>query len=312
MDPEAWEPHMNYGKLISRAFQITLRHRFLWLLGILAGGGGLNFRSSYGGHENQYGRVESFDHVAAWVLAHLPLVIFIAVALFLIVVFFAVLSIIAKGGLIASVADIEEQKPVSFAAGMDAGYHAFWRVLGVDLLVGLGILSAIVCAAVPIIALALTKHYVAAVLVGLSLLLPLIAAFIYLGLLLMYAERLAVVAAAGVIASLTGAHRILFGFKGPVLLVWLIAIALGMGISLATLLVILVIALPHVAAGIAVYLTLGLIPTLIYAAVPALILFATALLLTGITNTFQSSYWTLAYLQLTRPPAQPTPEPLPA
>ena len=303
---------MNYGKLISRAFQITLRHRFLWLLGILAGGAGGSFQYSYGGGEDQYGRVDSFDHVAAWALAHLPLIILLGLALFLIVIFFVVLSIIAKAGLIASVADIEEQQPVSFGAGMDAGYHAFWRVLGVDLLVGLAILFTIACAALPVVALVLTEHFFAAVVVGVSLLLPLIAVFIYLGLLLMYAERLAVVAPAGVIASLTGAHRILFGFKGPVLLVWLIAIALGTGISLATFLAVLVIALPHIAAGIAVYYRLGLMPTLIYAALPALMLFATALLLTGIANTFQSSYWTLAYLQLTKPPAQPAPEPLPA
>jgi hypothetical protein len=295
---------MNYGKLISRAFQITLRHRFLWLLGILAGASGGSFQYSSGGGEDEYGRVGSFDPVVAWASAHLFLVILISVVLSLIFVFFVVLSIIAKGGLIASVADIEEQRPVSFVAGMDAGFHAFWRVVGVDLLVCLAILFTIACAAVPIIALALTKHYVAAVLLGISLILPLIAVLIYLGLLIMYAERLAVVAAAGVIDSLRGAHRILFGFKGPVLLVGLIAIALGMGISLATFLVVLVIALPHIAAGIAVYLTLGLIPTLIYAALPALMLFATVLLLTGITNTFQSSYWTLAYLQLTQPPAE--------
>jgi hypothetical protein len=303
---------MNYGKLISRAFHITLRHRFLWLLGILAGGGGFNFRYSYGGHEDQSGRIYPTDPVAEWVSAHLPLVILLGVALFLIFVFFVVLSIIAKGGLIASVADIEKQHPVSFVSAMDAGYHAFWRVLGVDILLGLAILSAIACAAVPVVALVLTKHYLTAVLLGVSLLLPLIAAFIYLGLLLIYAERLAVIAPAGVIASLTGAHRILFGFRGPVLLVWLIAIALGMGISLATFLVILIIALPHIAAGIAVYATLGLIPTLIYAAVPALILFAIMLLLTGIANTFKASYWTLAYLQLTLPPTPPAPEPLPA
>lgn len=303
---------MNYGKLISRAFQITLRHRFLWLLGILAGASGGSFQYSYGGGEDEYGRATSVDPVVTWVLAHLPLVILLGVVLSLIFVFFVVISTIAKGGLIASVAEIEKQQPVSFVSGMDAGFHAFWRVVGVDLLVCLAILFTIACAAVPIVALALTKHYVAAVLLGICLLLPLIAAFIYLGLLLMYAERLAVVAAAGVIDSLTGAHRILLGFKGPVLLVWLIAIALGMGISLATFLVVLVIALPHVAAGVAVYLTLGLIPTLIYAAVPALVLFAVTLLLSGIVNTFKASYWTLAYLELTQPPTQPTPAPLPA
>ena len=31
---------MNYGALITRAFRITTRHKFLWILGILAGGFG--------------------------------------------------------------------------------------------------------------------------------------------------------------------------------------------------------------------------------------------------------------------------------
>ena len=98
---------MDYGKLISRAFQITLRHRFLWLLGILAGGGGGSFQYSYGGGD-EFGAptdLPSVDPVAAWISAHLPLVILLGAILFLIVIFLVVLAIIAKGGLIATFAN---------------------------------------------------------------------------------------------------------------------------------------------------------------------------------------------------------------
>ena len=302
---------MDYGKLITSAFQITLRHRFRWLLGIFAGGAG-GAGGGYGGHGDRPSPLHAPDHVAVWVMAHLPLVIILGAIFLLVIIFFIVVSMIAKGGLIASVARIEEQQPVSFVPAVNVGYRAFWRVLAVNLLLGLAILSTIACVALPIVVLALTEQYVAAVLLGVFLLLPLVAALIYLVLLLMYAERVAVVAPAGAIASIARAHRIIVGSKLQVLLVGTIAIGLAFGASFATSIVLLIIALPHIAAGIAVYLALGLIPTLIYAAVPALMVIAAAVLLSGITTTFQSSYWTLAYLQLTRPPSPPVPAPLPA
>lgn len=301
---------MDYGKLISRAVRITIRHRFLWLLGILAGGSGFNF--SYSG-DSGGDYTEPFPEVLQraldWFSAHLYVAILLTVIFFLIFIFFIVISIMATGGLIASVAETERRQPVSFMAAMKAGYHAFWRLLGVGVLIALGIMSPIVFSALPIVALVLGKHYLAAVAVGLLLLPIIIVVAIYLGLVLIYAQRFAVVQAAGVITSLTSAHHLLCSFKKEVLLVWLIAIALGMGITFASIVVIILIALPSVALGALIYTTLGLIPTLAFALIPALVLLAAILLMTGISGAFRSSYWTLAHLDLTKISPPPLPQP---
>ncbi|UCC68956.1 MAG: hypothetical protein JSV79_03280 [Armatimonadota bacterium] len=301
---------MDYGKLISRAARITIRHRFLWLLGILASGSGLNFGYS-GDSGGDYAEPlpEVLRQALDWFSAHLYVAILLAVIFFLVVIFFIVISIMANGGLIASVAEIERRQPVSFMAAMKAGYHVFWRLVGLGILIVLGIMSPIVFSALPIVALVLAEHYLAAVAVGLILLPIIIVVAIYLGLVLIYAQRFAVVQAAGVIASLTSAHHLLFSFKKEVLLVWLIAIALGIGISFASVLVIILIALPSVALGALIYTSLGLIPTLAFALIPALVLLAAVLLMTGISGAFQSSYWTLAYLDLTKISPPPLPQP---
>ena len=40
---------MDYGALVSRAWNLTWRHRFLWILGLFAGGGVSSCGSGAGG-----------------------------------------------------------------------------------------------------------------------------------------------------------------------------------------------------------------------------------------------------------------------
>lgn len=300
---------MNYGNLIARAFRITIHHRFLWLLAILAGGSGAaNFQFSYG--EDELESVpESLQRVSDWFLAHLYVLIALAIVLFLIILFFIVISIMAKGGLIASAARLDRHQQIAFWDAMRIGYHAFWRLLVIGLLPLLGVLTALILTALPIVGLVLAEHYFLAVIFGLACLPLVIAIAVYLGLLLLYAERFTVVESTGVIASITRAHHILFTSTKEVLLVWLLAIAFGLAVSLGSLIVLAVIALPHVIVGIAVYAGLGLIPTIIYAVIPLLVLFAASLLISGVCGAFRSSFWTLAYLDLTTPPAHTAPQP---
>jgi hypothetical protein len=55
----------------------------------------------------------------------------------------------------------------------------------------------------------------------------------------------------------------------------------------------------------AIYGAAGLAMTIVYAAVFGLAFLFAVLLVAGITTVFLSSYWTLAYLQLTAPPPSP-------
>ncbi len=301
---------MDYGRLITRAFQITIRHRFLWILGILAGGGG-SFNFNYGGGPGNGGPPpEAFDRSLAWLLAHLYVIILIGIILFLIVIFFIVVSIMANGGLIASVAGIEGRQSVSFWKGMRAGYHAFWRLFAIGLLLFLVVASVIALMAAPIVILVLTEHYIPAIALGLLFIPPFIILAIYVSILSMYAYRFTVIQATGAIESLVRANYTMFASKKEVLLVWLLSLAFGLAAVVGIMIVLVVIALPAIAIGVGIYLTLGLMATIVYALGPALVLFATSLLLNGVTTTFSSSFWTLAHLDLTRPPSPPAPQPV--
>jgi hypothetical protein len=105
------------------------------------------------------------------------------------------------------------------------------------------------------------------------------------------------------------AHHLVFTRTKEVLLVWLIAMGLGLAAWIAILAVFLIVALPIIALGTAIYNVVGLIPTVIYAVGPALALIAGALLLTGMVTAFNSSLWTLAYLDLTTRRAYTAPQP---
>jgi len=334
---------MDYGRLISRAWQITFRHRFLWWLGILAGftemGGGFNFPNlgDFGKdwpkpshHDGQFSQLfqqfhfslsspfgpefsRQFDDLGLLGMG-IGLIIIIALLAFIIGLGIVVISTMARGGLIASVAGIERQEPVSFKQGFRAGYHAFWRIVGINLLVGLAVLGILALLAVPVIILAVTEHFVGAVILGIFELLIFLPIAIYFGNLTMYALRIILIENGGVQASLSGAHQIIRRNIGPVLLVWLLGVAFGIGYAVALLVALLIVLIPLALLGWAIYAGLGLAATIIYAVIFGLLVIAGMIFVQGLMSTFISSYWTLAYLALTKPKGQiiEAPQPLPA
>jgi len=148
---------MDYGKLLSRAWNIIWEHKFLILLGVLvalggAGGGanvnvslprgdvrGFDFRLPY---PEELGLPTGFVAVAAIVL--------VGIALIIGIVLWAV-STIARGGLIAGVNAIESGAPTDFGQAWRAGWEKKWPLLGIGVLpaipgfiIGLGVAAAFV------------------------------------------------------------------------------------------------------------------------------------------------------------------------
>jgi hypothetical protein len=332
---------MDYGRLISRAFEITKRHRFLWWLGILAGftemGGGFNFPNpgdfgkDWPKPTHQHGQFSQlFQHfhlsLSSPFGSQFPsrfndfnlmgigigLIIILALLTLVIGLGVVVISTMARGGLIASVAGIERQEPVSFKRGFGAGYHAFWRIFAIGLLIGLAALGVLALLAVPAIILAITEHYIGAIILGILGFLIFLPIVLYLGLLVNYALRIVVIENGGVQASLSGAHQIIRRNLGPVLLVWLLALAFGIGYAVALTIALLVVLIPLALLGWAIYSGLGLVVTIIYGVIFGLLVLAGILFVQGLMATFISSYWTLAYLALTKPKEQIVEVPLPA
>jgi hypothetical protein len=159
---------MDIGATISRAVNIVFKHRVLWVLGFLAAlagggsGGGTNFTlpsPGTGGFPIPGGpsALENFNANA--VLAGLA---GLGCVLLLIGIVLWVVGLIARGGLIGAVQQIETAGNTSFGTAWRVGASKFWPILGLNVLLILPI------ALIVILAVVLFGGAIAAIIVGAS------------------------------------------------------------------------------------------------------------------------------------------------
>ncbi|MCS6848072.1 MAG: hypothetical protein RMN52_10190 [Anaerolineae bacterium] len=139
---------MDFGATISRAFNIVLKHRALWILGFLAslvggvGSAGNSFNTSGGAFTSPSGELSPeaerfFNQLTTdpgLILAGLTG--FLCIALLISLVLW-VISIMAQGGLIGGVRQIEEEGSTTFGQAWSVGVRKFWPLLGLSLLLAL-------------------------------------------------------------------------------------------------------------------------------------------------------------------------------
>jgi hypothetical protein len=297
---------MNYGDLIRDAFRITLRNRYLWFFGFFAGG--VSFPSGPGNFNPQAGQ---------GVLGDTGLIVSIVVVVVLIVLFVIFLALVSQGALADSVAAIDRGEGRRFGSAFRSGLGNFWRVLGyyiVFLLVALGLLVVI---GIPVALLiwgtfaAIQSEAVRVTVVatvGILTILLLIVVFIPFYIIAQYALRDIVVSRERVLGSVGSGYGLLRQNLGRSLLIWLIQLGLSIGIGIAFILVIAIVALVLFMPTIVLAVADSPRALLVAAGAPALlIVFLLFLVVAGAIGTFSHAYWTLAYLRL----APGTPEATP-
>ena len=339
---------MDFGKVLSRAWQITWRWKVLWILGFLAslgsgGGGGGNFYSSSAGDMDASQWTgwtpggEFWTALAGIILALLCLGLFIAIAVW-------VVSIIARGGLIAGVQQVEDEGATGFLQAWRVGRSRFWRLLGIGFLASLPM---IIVGLLLVVAGIWTFFAVGAAVAGaesgfdaLGKIAPpaiitavcfgglaccgLIILSIILQQIRIYAERAAVLEDLPWIDAFKRGWQVLKANLGPTIILWLIFFAIGLLVAvvviagMAALIVPLVVIFANVEPGwwmVAPACLGGLLGMIVFALIGAVV------------QTFTSATWTLAYRELTAPdddapgepaegptegPADALPEPEPA
>lgn len=304
---------MDYGELLSRAWNIIWENKFLILLGVLVviggagnGGGGASTSSNFNFDQQdrefrmpQAPDMEDLPPELRRGLRSIPWGIPVAVVLLVITLIILigiplwVLSTISRGGLIAGVNTIDAGGTSSFAQAFRAGWQKGWRLLGIGILpaipglilliLGLGTagllggLSQIIEGQPPIPPVSGALVVIAAlacVLVPIALALSLLRAL---------ANRACMLEDLGVFAAYKHGLSILLGNFGPALLLFLIQIVVSIGIGI-------VMILPSI------------VMTLCCLLWPILILIQG-----GITAYF-STLWTLAWRQWTGQTTAVTPE----
>jgi hypothetical protein len=309
---------MNYGQLIREAWAITWRSRFLWVLGLLAGGAvgmpalrgsGTNWRPSRGELGNLPPDLARLaGDVEAWALANLGLVIGAAVVVVLLGLAVLALSFVAQGGLTRATADLAEGRPTSLGQAWRAGRRLFWRYVGLAALLALAalVLAAVIGGVVALsfgVGAAFGARLVTlalAIIFGVPLVLAAAVGAVGVSIVVAYAQRAIAIDNVGPLDALAIGWRVLRGHLGESLLGWVInlGIALAAGTTLALGVGLAVAILGGL--GALLWWLAGVSAALVgYAAVAALAVLGLGLVLAAISNTFFWSYWTLLYLRLT-------------
>lgn len=308
---------MDFGDVLSRAWQIIWKHKVLWIFGILASCGNANgspgnAQSSFQGDVppgverffDQFGRIPNWQIAVIIGIAILVILLLVALAIFL--------STVGRVGLIQGTlrADQGEQQLV-FGELFGDTLPYFWRVFGLNLVVGLaGVLLGLILLVPFALFGALTLGF------GFLCLIPLICLFIpffwLVGLVVEQANIAIVVEDIGIFDGLRAGWEVFKTNLGSILVMGLI---LSLGVNLI--------------GGLIIGLPLALIfsPAIIAAVTGAERAFGSGLLITaicfvaflpvllilsGALRSYIESAWTLTYLRLTRGPAQAEAEPIPA
>ena len=302
--------NLDFGGVLRRAWQITWKHKILWIFGILSG---LVGRASYNGggrprfnpnnfvpnNPDAFPQVRNLDQNAIIAIA-LGLVcvgVIIAITLY-------VLHVIGRGGLIGGIQLADRTGQVSFGQAWGVGTQHFWTVLLIGLVVAIVALLIGSASFVAFLSVCLTPLACIGFLV-----IAVLGVFTYLAQIAAVTENLSVTDAFGrawqVVQVNLGAVALM-----AVILVIVEAVA-GFVIGLPFL-----FALAPLGVAVAAYLSgapQAATASAIVAGLCFVVWIPVAIILGGILETWVISTWTLTYQQLSgRPgsavaPASPAP-----
>ena len=291
---------MDISTIFKRAWEITWKHKGLWVLGILAncsGGGSQGSSNISRIPEYNVGGGE-FPQIERW-LQSIPEETWVAIGiavvcgLLLLALVFWVLAAIGNGGLIAGFQMAETGETVTLASAFQQGIRYFWKLLVIQLILGLA--SLVVFAPVIIGMVLLTILTLG---IGLICLIPLICLLVPLGIAIsiytLLTQIALIVEELDIAAAFRRAWDVFRSNPGQVIVMGLILGVGGFIVGLILAIPFVLMGLPFVAGlimGTDTSSLAGLSVTII-----GILLYLPVLLVAGgIMRTFITGSWTLTY-----------------
>jgi hypothetical protein len=314
---------MDYGAVLGRAWDITWRWKVLWVLGFLASLGralawsgnsryGFNERSGWG---TTYGPSVA-PRIVGLLVAVACLAILIAIAVW-------VISVMARGGLIAGVQQVEDEDRTSFLQAWRVGRGRFWTLFGITVLAAIpsillilaglavfGLLIFLTVQAMDASEAAGVAGIVASVLCGGTLCCGTILLAAVLQQIRIYAERAAILEGLGWIDAFSRGWHVLRENLGPTIVLWLVFLIISIVVAVLLFGSLAAIVAPFIALFTNIRPGIWIVAPICFGGLLAIIVFA---LIQSIYEAFSSATWTLAYRELTglvpQSPIQPATEP---
>jgi hypothetical protein len=310
---------MNFGEVLSRAWQIIWRHKVLWLFGILASCGG-NTNGSFSSNYSVSDRrelppqlqpfFERFENITDTQIA---LLVGIGILVILILVILAIfLGTIGRIGIIRGTQQVEQGADrLGFGDLFRDSLPFFWRVFGLNLLFGIAAFLVVLILIIPFTLLAVVTFGLAALCI-----IPLVCIIVPL---MWLAQVLVTQASIAMVVENAGIREgvrrgwDLFRTNLGTIVVMALILMLGVGliggiIIALPLAAVVVPAVIGAAAGTDQAMTGGLLT----AGLCFLAYLPVLLVLSGILTAYIESAWTLTYMRLTNKPVAPPLEPITA
>lgn len=295
---------MDISAIFKRAWEITWKHKGLWVLGILAncsGGGSQGSSNVSRMGEFQFDGSE-FPRFDRWVHS-VPEETWIAIAIgavclvFLLALVFWVLAVIGNGGLIAAFQMAETGETVTLGSAFQKGMRFFWKLLAVQLILGLAALLVFIPVIVGVVGLSVLTLGI-----GLICLIPLICLLIPVGIVISVYTLLTQIALVVEDLDIASAFRrgweVLRTKPGEILVMGLILVVGGFVVGLILAIPFVFFALPLIT-GLVIEGSVSSIAGLSVTIVGILLYLPVLLVAGGIMRTFITGSWTLTYRSLT-------------
>jgi hypothetical protein len=296
--------NFNFGEVLTRAWKNIWKHKVLWIFGILAGcarggggGGGGAGNSRYQTENMPFsgGQIERvMEQVEQYFKDNLWLILAVILALVFIGLISFALGMIGRVGMIKGTALAEKGvERIAFGEVWSESLPYFWRILGLNFLVGLAF-------AVLIIPLILLGFVTAGV--GFVCLIPILCLLVPIGwavsIIIEQAQAAIVLEGLSMLDGFKRGWQIVKSNAGPVVVMSLI---LGIGGAVVSG----IIAIPLIIAFIPVIVGMGSLResfTPLYIALTCCLAYAPVLMiLNGIITAYIQSAWALTFMKLAQP-----------
>lgn len=296
---------MDYGAVLSRAWEITWRWKVLWILGFLAalGNGVASGNPSYTTDSSDWGRM----YYGRWIPPEI-IALLVSIACLILVIGIAVwvVSIIARGGLIAGVQQVEDEGATTFGQAWRAGASRFWTLFGISFLAAIPVFILFVLGIIVLVATLAASSagfsqpprgagIASAILCGGGLLCGTILVAIVLAQIRIYAERAAILEGLSWIQAFKRGWEILKENLGPTIVLWIIFLAIGLVFAMGVIGGLAAVLLPFIALISRTEPGPWLLVPICFGGLLGSLVFA---LLSSVVETFSSATWTLAYREL--------------
>lgn len=330
---------MDYGKLLSRSFEVTRKYRALWLFGILlalfgGSGGGGNFGNlgNLGGGNGRGGTGGAFPTLPASFWQVVGVIILAVVCIVLIwIVLSIILRFVSRGALIGLVQELEANGTTpAVRHGFSIGGSRFWQLLGIALTINIPLfivsLALLLLAALPALAAIIpminagrSANEIGGMLVGSILgsvlLLCCVGILLWVVALILrpfyeFFVRECVIQKRGVFDSIREGYRIVRANLGNVTVMYILIIGIGIGYSILMFVISLIlfgialaagVAAGFAASGAAGSFAQAIVPAIIVGAIVAIPVLLLILFTSGLYQTFESTLWTEGYLAIIAP-----------